>query len=160
MTFGNVDLHLIKGRPCVHADDDLIVGHMALVVSDMTALKDHLKEKGIQYRTNISVPNPDDKQTGRADQAFVRDPDGYYIEFCNCDELDNFLHRKQSENISYEEQLRRKHSVSSINSVQKYGQRLRKKSQEAKIVVQQRNWKVRILFETLKFHLKDKPILC
>ena len=69
LTFGNVDLHLIKGRPCVHADDDLIVGHMALVVSDMTALKDHLKKKGIQYRTNISVPNPDDKQTGRADQV-------------------------------------------------------------------------------------------
>ena len=84
-------------------------------------------------------------------QAFVRDPDGYYIEFCNCDELDNFLHRKQSENVSYEEQLRRKHSVSSINSVQKYGQRLRRKSQEAKLVVQQRNWKVRTLFGTLEF---------
>ena len=33
----NVDLHLIKGRPAVHADDDLIVGHIAIVVSDVGA---------------------------------------------------------------------------------------------------------------------------
>ena len=33
LTFGNVDLHLIKGRPAVHADDDLIVSHIAIVVS-------------------------------------------------------------------------------------------------------------------------------
>ena len=142
LTFGNLDLHLIKGRPCVHEDDDLIVGHLAVVVSDMAALKEHLKKKGILYRTNISVPNPDDQQTGRADQAFVRDPDGYYIEFCNCNELDNFLHRKQAENVSLEEQLRRKHSVSSLNSVLKYGNRLHKLSQEAKVVVQHRNWEV------------------
>ena len=24
LTMGNVDLHLIKGRPAVHADDDLV----------------------------------------------------------------------------------------------------------------------------------------
>ena len=24
MTMGNLDLHLIKGRPAVHADDDLV----------------------------------------------------------------------------------------------------------------------------------------
>ena len=66
-------------------------------------------------------------------QAFVRDPDGYYIEFCNCEELDNFLHRKQSENVS---------RVSSLISVQKYGNRLLKKAQEAKLVVKQRNWEV------------------
>lgn len=68
-------------------------------------------------------------------QAFVRDPDGYYIEFCNCEELDNFLHRKQSENVS---------RVSSLISVQKYGNRLLKKAQEAKLVVKQRNWEVKL----------------
>ena len=29
--------------------------------------------------------------TGRVEQAFVRDPDGYYLEFCNCQRLENFL---------------------------------------------------------------------
>ena len=65
----------------------------------------------------------------------MRDPDGYYIEFCNCEELDNFLHRKQSENVS---------RVSSLISVQKYGNRLLKKAQEAKLVVKQRNWEVKL----------------
>ena len=39
LTFGNVDLHLIKGRPAVHADDDLIVSHIAIVVSVNKNLK-------------------------------------------------------------------------------------------------------------------------
>ena len=30
-------------------------------------------------------------------QAFVRDPDGYYIEFCNCASLEQFLHKKMEE---------------------------------------------------------------
>jgi hypothetical protein len=34
LTFGNVDLHLIKGRPAVHSDQDLIVSHIALVVDN------------------------------------------------------------------------------------------------------------------------------
>ena len=59
-------LHLIKGRPCVHTDDDLIVSHIALVVADMPALKQRLTKMG--------------------------DPDGYYIEFCNCSKLEDFLH--------------------------------------------------------------------
>ncbi len=31
-------------------------------------------------------------------QAFVRDPDGYYIEFANCSTLDEFIHAKMEEN--------------------------------------------------------------
>ena len=45
------------------------------------------------FRINISVPNPDSAE-GRVEQAFVRDPDGYYIEFCDCEKLDKFLHSK------------------------------------------------------------------
>ena len=30
-------------------------------------------------------------------QFFVRDPDGYYIEFCNCQFLESFLHKKMAE---------------------------------------------------------------
>ena len=31
LTMGNVDLHLIKGRPAVHADDDLVTAHEHLI---------------------------------------------------------------------------------------------------------------------------------
>ena len=64
MTFGNVDLHLIKGRPAVHSDDDLIVSHIAITVSDMDTIREKLKSLGCPYRTNISVPNPAD--TGKS----------------------------------------------------------------------------------------------
>ena len=70
MTFGNVDLHLIKGRPAVHSDDDLIVSHIALVVDDMEALRQRMEEMGVLFRKNISVPNPDDTDIGIVDQVF------------------------------------------------------------------------------------------
>ena len=69
MTFGNVDLHLILGRPCVHSDDDLIVSHIALVVADMPALKEQLVKMGIPSRKNVSVPNPDDEDSGIVEQV-------------------------------------------------------------------------------------------
>ena len=97
LTFGNVDLHLIKGKPAVHADDDLIVSHIAITVTDMDALKKRMEQNAIGYRTNISVPNPADSDTGRVEQAFVRDPDGYYIEFCNCEKLEKFLHKQMAD---------------------------------------------------------------
>merc|ERR1711936_67427 len=150
LTFGNLDLHLIKGRPCVHEDDDLIVGHMALVVTDMAALKEHLKKKGVQYRTNVSVPSPDDQQTGIVNQAFVRDPDGYDIEFCNCSDLDDFLHRKKLENAE-------KYNLSVLNSVLKYGRKLRQVSQEAKTTLLKRNWKVKFP-ELENVNLETKPL--
>ena len=96
MTFGNVDLHLIKGKPAVHNDDDLIVCHIAISVPDMPAMKKRLEELDTEYRVNISVPNPDSAD-GLVTQAFVRDPDGYYIEFCDCEKLDKFIHSKATE---------------------------------------------------------------
>ena len=91
LTLGNVDLHLIKGQPAVHHDVNLIVSHIAIVIADMAKLKEKLAEMDIPFRKNISVPNP---ETGNSpvDQAFVRDPDGYYIEFCNCESLEKFVH--------------------------------------------------------------------
>ena len=57
---GNVDLHLIKGRPAVHLDDDLIVGHIAVTIDNerIEELHKRLQEMGIKFRTNVSVPNP------------------------------------------------------------------------------------------------------
>ena len=49
------------GRPAVHLDDDLIVGHIALDVGTedkVKALMACLDELGVKYRENIFVPNP------------------------------------------------------------------------------------------------------
>ena len=54
-----MDLHLIKGRPAVHLDDDLIVSHIALTVGDMDGLRKRLDNLGVVSRKNISVPNPE-----------------------------------------------------------------------------------------------------
>ena len=73
----NVDLHLIKGRPAVHADDDLIVGHIAITVSGekMNHLRDRLTSMGVKFRKNVSVPNPtitNGPNKGRVDQVISR----------------------------------------------------------------------------------------
>ena len=70
MTFGNIDLHLIKGRPSVHPDDDLIVSHIAITVSDMAALKQKFVQMGVTHRKNVSVPNPADADTGIVEQVY------------------------------------------------------------------------------------------
>ena len=56
----NVDLHLIKGRPAVHPDDDLIVSHIAITVrvDKMNELRERLHKMGTLFRKNVSVPNP------------------------------------------------------------------------------------------------------
>ena len=71
---GNLDLHLIKGRPAVHDDDDLIVSHIAITVSNdnMEALRQRLDAMGVKARKNVSVPNPtvtDGPDKGRVDQV-------------------------------------------------------------------------------------------
>ncbi|TRY80942.1 hypothetical protein TCAL_04721 [Tigriopus californicus] len=87
LTAGNVDIHLIKGRPAVHSDDDLIVSHVALDASNMDGLRARLTKLGAKSRKNISVPNPQNNNKA-VDQV-----NGYYIEFCNCGALDEFLHQ-------------------------------------------------------------------
>ena len=126
MTFGNVDLHLIKGRPAVHDDDDLIVSHIAITVSDMSALKKRLEKMKVPSRKNVSVPNPSDSDTGIVEQQFVRDPDGYYIECCNCELLEKYLHDKMAENAG-------KWNFSSVNSVMHLKGKVRKISEKARL---------------------------
>jgi len=96
-TLGNVDLHLIHGRPAVHLDGDLIVGHIALNCGDdydVRQLMSRLRKLGVPYRENISVPNPATKK--QVVQAFVKDPDGHYLEFCSCESLEEFLQEKMT----------------------------------------------------------------
>ena len=74
MTFGNIDLHLIKGRPAVHPDDDLIVSHIAITVTDMEELRKRLAKLKVPSRKNVSVPNPADSDTGTTDQVILELP--------------------------------------------------------------------------------------
>jgi len=152
LTMGNLDLHLIKGRPAVHSDDDLIVSHIAITVSDMDELRKRLKEMNVTSRKNISVPNPSDEETGRVEQAFVRDPDGYYIEFCNCDNLEKYLHAKMAE-----EQVHKLKTI--VGMVQK----MKKWASDARKAIKQRNLEVgRVGYKVEEngLDLEGKPDVC
>ena len=76
LSMGNVDLHLIKGRPAVHGDNDLIVSHIAINIDQdkMQDLRERLTNMGVRFRINISVPDPaTDKGTGASpvDQVYL-----------------------------------------------------------------------------------------
>lgn len=106
LTMGNLELHLIKGRPVVHDGEDLIVSHVALETEHPDAVLDKLISMGVPFRQNVSVPDPKksaenngaedfSSSTGKVIQFFVRDPDGYYLELCNCDILTKFCLEKE-----------------------------------------------------------------
>eukprot|EP00929_Paragymnodinium_shiwhaense_P113772 TRINITY_DN82079_c0_g1_i1.p1 TRINITY_DN82079_c0_g1~~TRINITY_DN82079_c0_g1_i1.p1 ORF type:complete len:541 (-),score=119.22 TRINITY_DN82079_c0_g1_i1:241-1863(-) len=100
LTIGNLELHLIKGKPVVHDGEDLIVSHIALDTERPLEVLKKLVEYGIPFRQNVSVPDPKksannreenfDSADGKVTQFFIRDPDGYYLEICNCDILTKF----------------------------------------------------------------------
>lgn len=107
LTIGNIELHLIKGVPTVHHGNDLVVGHISVESTDISAVLKRLDEMKVHYKQNISVPDPkksrasvfesfDDKNNQTAVvQYFLTDPDGYYIELCNCDILTKFCFNKE-----------------------------------------------------------------
>lgn len=112
-TMGNLELHLIKGVPVVHSGDDLIVGHISIETYDIAQVPKMLKKLGIPYRQNVSVPKGEDggdKGTNDSNendmivrQYFFRDPDGYYIEVCNCDVLTKYCLGADNELKGYNE---------------------------------------------------------
>jgi len=120
-TFGNVELHLIKGQPIVHDGTNLIVGHISVESNDIERVYQKLVELGIKFEQNVSVPSTqkseggleqksrvvsnDSKKmaTGAVTQYFFRDPDGYYIELCNCDVLTKFCFSKSPFTMDYME---------------------------------------------------------
>eukprot|EP00438_Fugacium_kawagutii_P026930 Skav203298 [mRNA] locus=scaffold2189:91108:92517:+ [translate_table: standard] len=100
LTMGNLELHLIKGVPNAPTGQDLIVSHIALETDYPEKVLEKLLEFEVPFRQNISVPDPKkarenlveafETSEGKITQYFVRDPDGYYLELCNCDILTAF----------------------------------------------------------------------
>ena len=119
----------------------------------------------VKSRKNVSVPNPADSDTGIVEQvfwngkiwlkigtlndssfvmfqAFVRDPDGYYIEFCNCQFLEKFLHQKMAEES-------KKWNFNSTKSVLTVGKKLKMIANDSKVFVKQMsNESLRKVFTT------------
>jgi len=106
LTMGNVELHLIKGVPTVHQGDDLIVGHISVETDHVDLVLERLKALKIPFKQNISVPDPKKSRENKFEgehttkptgvvQYFLTDPDGYYIEICNCDILTKFCLNKE-----------------------------------------------------------------
>eukprot|EP00411_Alexandrium_monilatum_P080239 CAMPEP_0175611468 /NCGR_PEP_ID=MMETSP0096-20121207/63318_1 /TAXON_ID=311494 /ORGANISM="Alexandrium monilatum, Strain CCMP3105" /LENGTH=374 /DNA_ID=CAMNT_0016916473 /DNA_START=11 /DNA_END=1135 /DNA_ORIENTATION=+ len=106
LSMGNVQLHLIKGVPHTRRGQhphDLIVSHISLDVSDIGAVAARLRRlqaelfTNLRWRQNISVPSHESSGAdrfesdhtsaeGKLTQFFLEDPDGYWLEFCNCGE--------------------------------------------------------------------------
>jgi len=123
LSMGNIQLHLIKGIPHTRRGQhpaDLIVSHIALEVLDAEAVLERLrrlqKEKfsALRWRQNVSVPTMEtskrerfesDHSTakGKLTQFFLEDPDGYWLEICNCGE-----HEEEEEHVSEALTARRK----------------------------------------------------
>ena len=62
---------------------DLIGSHISVDTKDIKEVLRRLIQLKIPYETNISVPKANENE-GFVTQFFLRDPDGYYIEICNC----------------------------------------------------------------------------
>ena len=92
LTMGNVKLHLIKGVPNAPSGRDLIVPQIALDTNEPQKVLEKLLEYEVPFRQNISVPDPQKARENLVEafennegKIIVRDPDGYYLELCNCD---------------------------------------------------------------------------
>jgi hypothetical protein len=99
----------------VHHGKDLIVTHIAVETTDPKGVFDRLNEMKVPYRQNVSVPDPKKARNnleedfssdkGKISQYFVRDPDGYYLELCNCDVLTKFCLEKEDKKPSREKTM-------------------------------------------------------
>lgn len=82
---GNVSIHVIlnTSRDSVQSNSRSL--HFAFATPDLVEMKTYLIASGIEIAKDIK-PRPDGVL-----QMFVRDPDGYFIEFTNVDRLELVL---------------------------------------------------------------------
>jgi len=108
-----LELHLIKGKPAVHKGDNLIVSHISLETDNIQEVLTQLQRLGVSYSRNVSVPTGD--ESAIVTQYFIRDPDGYYIELCNCDILTKFcLSLDDDKQIAYNENVEKVNPTSIV----------------------------------------------
>lgn len=101
-SLGSIELHLIKGVPALPNMENLIVGHISLETEHIEEVPGILRKLGVPFRKNVSVPaqgnggelgtNTRNDNEEIVEQYFVRDPDGYYLEICNCQALEEYTH--------------------------------------------------------------------
>jgi catechol 2,3-dioxygenase-like lactoylglutathione lyase family enzyme len=108
LTMGNIELHLIKGIPVLPPVDNLQVGHIALETLHIDEVVSKLRELNVHIRQSLSVTNAHksiSKKKSHIIQYFINDPDGYYLELCNCDVLTEFSFNRNSfiDDIDYHE---------------------------------------------------------
>lgn len=94
LTMGNIELHLIKGIPALPPVDNLQVSHLAFETSNIAEVLNKLRQLNIDVRQSLSVTEAHRSIAAKGKsvitQYFFNDPDGYYIELCNCDVLTQF----------------------------------------------------------------------
>lgn len=88
--------------------------------NEIQKVRGELDRLEIPYEQNVSVPSTEKKidasrtissdskkmALGAVTQFFFRDPDGYYIELCNCDVLTKFCFSKSDFTMDYVEGIR------------------------------------------------------
>ena len=65
-------------------------------------------------------------------QAFVRDPDGYYIEFCSCESLNSYLEDRMANNQSIESIAKQDDGNLNFSFVAKARMKLKEAGNDAK----------------------------
>jgi hypothetical protein len=101
--------HRIHESRSLHfSGDDLKVSHISFESDDIAGILKKLSDLGIEYKKSVSVPDPAKSRANKFEadlqtkptsviQYFLRDPDGYYIEICNCEVLTAFCFRQGEE---------------------------------------------------------------
>ena len=80
-------------------------------------------------------------------QAFVRDPDGYYIEFCTCENLEIYLRAAMEKNNQH------MNSLTALISTKKFSHKLMGKAIKSKKSVEELRFKgKKVLYETSVNH--------
>ncbi|CAF0968096.1 unnamed protein product [Rotaria sordida] len=113
LTMGNIELHLIKGIPTVPNIDDIHVSHIAFETLDINKLVNKLRQLNIDVRQSLLIPNINKSKSKNKTliyQYFFNDPDGYYLEVCNCHIITEYALNKDKTiyNIDYHEGISNK----------------------------------------------------
>jgi len=137
LTMGNIELHLIKGTPLVFTGDNLIVGHISVETDNTEEVLKKLTELKVPFSRNVSVP--DALESRPITQYFIRDPDGYYIEICDCGILTDFCLGTDKCGIAYSE-IVEDVSLSHVFKLAFVAYKLKGKKEEGTLELPENKW--------------------